>query len=311
MTGITRRGFLWAGVALGAVGLAGCTPANAATVTLGCGEPGGSYLQFGELLSDVAGARGAVRITALVTQGSVDNLRLLGDRQIDLALSLADSAAQARERDDLVAIGRVYQNYLQCVVRAGDGPRSLAELAGRIVSLGAPGSGAAATARRVLDAAGLSTGDRAPTAVERPFRDAVTDLEQGRIDALFWSGGIPTPQIADLAARMPISVLDTTAALPELRRRSPDAYVATTIPAGVYGAAASVPAIGVANLLLARADLDDGVVERLVDVLIDHAADLVPPGALGIQYLTPASLIDTLPLPLHPAAERRYRERYG
>ncbi|KTS65375.1 hypothetical protein NS206_04685 [Microbacterium testaceum] len=309
MTEVSRRGFLWAGAALGAIALAGCAPTGIPVVRLGCGEAGGSYLQFGELLREAAGAE--VGITALATQGSVENLALLGDQEIDLALSLADAAAEAPGHDAFVAIGRVYQNYLQCVVRADDGPRSLPELAGRVVSLGAPGSGAAATARRVLDAAGLGPGDRGPVTVERSFRDAVADLEQGRIDALFWSGGIPTPQIADLAERTPIAVLDITAVLPELRRRSPDAYVSTMIPAGVYGASAPVPAIGVANLLVARADLDDLVVERLVDVLIDDAAALVPPGALGIQYLTPASLIDTLPLALHPAAERRYRQRYG
>lgn len=310
MTGLTRRGFLWAGVAAGAVGLAGCSPAPPRSLVLGCGEPGGSYLQFGELLSAVAHDAGGVEITALATEGSVENLALLEGGRVDLALSLADSAAAA-PRDDLVAIGRVYQNYLQCIVRAGDGPTALADLSGRIVSLGAAGSGAAATARRLLDATGLTSAPQPPLTIERPFRDAVTDLEQGRIDALFWSGGVPTPQIADLAARLPIRVLDTTPALPALLRAYPDAYVATTIPAGVYGAEEAVPAIGVANLLLAHPALEDDLARGLVDVLIDDAARLVPPGSLGIQFLTPASLIDTLPVPLHEAAERRYRERYG
>lgn len=311
MTALTRRGFLWAGVAAGAVGLAGCSPAPPRALTLGCGEPGGSYLEFGELLSAVARETGGVEITALTTEGSVENLALLDAGSVDLALSLADSAAAATPGDDLVAIGRVYQNYLQCIVRAADGLTSLADLSGRVISLGAAGSGAAATARRLLDAGGLTSSSTPPVTIERPFRDAVVDLEQGRIDALFWSGGVPTPQIADLAERTPIRVLDTTPVLPELLRRYPDAYVATTIPAGVYGADTSVPTIGVANLLLTHRDLDDDLARRLVDVLIDDAARLVPPGSLGIQYLTPASLIDTLPVPLHPAAERRYRERYG
>jgi TRAP transporter TAXI family solute receptor len=311
VTGITRRGFLGAGLTVAAFGLTGCSPTAPSSVTLGCGEAGGSYLQFGDLLANVSRVRGGVQISALETQGSVENLSLLNDARIDLALSLADAVAVSPARAEFVAVGRVYQNYLQCIVRSEGGPRSLADLAGRVVSLGAPGSGAAGTARRVLDAAGFGPGQTAPVAVERPFREAVVDLEEGRIDALFWSGGVPTPQIADLATRCPIVVLDTTSVLPELRRRSPDAYVATSIPAGVYGAAAAVPAIGVANLLLSRPALDDAIVQRLVDVLIDDAAALVPPGALGIQYLTPASLIDTLPIALHPAAEKRYRERYG
>jgi len=308
---LTRRGFLGVGVAAASFALAGCAPADPPTVTLGCGEAGGSYLQFGELLSEVSRAHGGVRVTALETQGSIENIALLADGRVDMALALADAAASSPVRGSFVAIGRVYQNYLQCVVRSADGPRSLVELTGRVVSLGAPGSGAAATARRVLDAAGLGAGRTAPITVERSFRDAVDDLENGRIDALFWSGGVPTPQIADLAVRVPITVVDTTSVLPGLRRLSPDAYVATTIPAGVYGASSSVPAIGVANLLLSRPELDDASVAKIVDLLIDDSADLVPAGALGIQYLTPASLIDTLPIALHPAAKRRYRERYG
>lgn len=311
MTTLTRRGFLVAGVAAGAIGLAGCSPAPPRVLTLACGEPGGSYLQFGELLSVVARESGGVQITALATEGSVDNLALLDAGSVDLALSLADSAAAGPEGDRLVAIGRVYQNYLQCIVRAADGITSLADLSGRVVSLGAAGSGAAATARRLLDAGDLTSTSTPPVLIERPFRDAVDDLAEGRIDALFWSGGVPTPQIADLDDLTPIRVLDTTPVLPELLQKYPDAYVATTIPAGVYGADAPIPTIGVANLLLARPDLDDDLARRLVDVLIDDAARLVPPGSLGIQYLTPASLIDTVPVPLHPAAERRYRERYA
>ncbi|WP_219927647.1 TAXI family TRAP transporter solute-binding subunit, partial [Microbacterium sp. HMWF026] len=173
-------------------------------------------------------------------------------------------------------------------------------------------SGAAATARRVLVAADLDPATASgPATVERSFREAVDDLAERRIDAFFWSGGVPTPQIASLAARVPVSVIDTTTALDALVARYPDVYAATTIPSGVYGAERAVPTVGVANLLLARADLSAELARALVDALIDDAPALVSPDALGIQYLTPASLIDTTPVTLHPAAERRYRERYG
>ncbi|MDQ1136806.1 TRAP transporter TAXI family solute receptor [Microbacterium sp. SORGH_AS 1204] len=162
MTGLTRRGFLHAGVVAGGLALAGCAPAPPRVLVLGCGEAGGSYLQFGELLSSVARDDGGVAITALATEGSVENLALLDAGRVDLALSLADSAAAASTRADLVAIGRVYQNYLQCIVRSADGMTSLGDLAGRTVSLGASGSGAAATARRLLDAAGLTATPEAP-----------------------------------------------------------------------------------------------------------------------------------------------------
>ncbi|WP_191966766.1 TAXI family TRAP transporter solute-binding subunit [Microbacterium testaceum] len=310
MTPLTRRAFFSIVAGAGALSLAACSAPSSTPLVLGCGEPGGSYLEFGQLLAAATASSAAVSVSPRASEGSIDNLRLLRERRVDLGLSLVDSATDAA--DDIVAIGRVYQNYLQCIVRAGAGISQLADLAGRTVSLGAPGSGAAQTARRVLDASGLdSTGTARPRTVERTFRGAVDDLAAGRIDAFFWSGGVPTPQIAALAEQVPVSVIDTTPALPALSARFPDVYAATTIPAGVYGATRSVPTIGVANLLLARADLADDLARALVDALIDDAPALVPPDALGIQYLTPASLIDTSPIALHPAAERRYRERYG
>lgn len=310
MTTLTRRAFFSVVAGAGALSLAACSTPASTPLVLGCGEPGGSYLEFGQLLAAATASSTAVSVSPLQSEGSIDNLRLLRERRVDLGLSLVDSAADAA--DDIVAIGRVYQNYLQCIVRTDAGISRLTDLAGRTVSLGAPGSGAAATARRVLDASGLdpSTG-AGPRTVERTFRGAVDDLAAGRIDAFFWSGGVPTPQIAALAEQVPVSVIDTTPALAALSARFPDVYAATTIPSGVYGATRAVPTIGVANLLLARAELADSLARALVDALIDDAPELVAPDALGIQYLTPASLIDTSPIALHPAAELRYRERYG
>ena len=85
----------------------------------------------------------------------------------------------------------------------------------------------------------------------------------------------------------------------------------TSVPSGVYDSAGPIPAIGVSNLLLARPDLGDDVAARLVDALVDDAESLVPEDSVGVQYLTASSLIDTDPVPLHDAARRRYRERYG
>ena len=310
MSTLTRRAFLSVAAGMGAASLVACSTPATTPLVLGCGEAGGSYLEFGHLLAAATRSSSVVTVSPLATEGSIDNLRLLRERAVDLGLSLVDSAADVG--NDVVAIGRVYQNYLQCIVRADAGISQLADLAGRTVSLGAPGSGAVATARRVLDASGVIAAGRGRlNTVERTFREAVDDVAAARIDAFFWSGGVPTPQISELAQQVPVMVIDTTPALSLLSARYPDVYAATTIPSGVYGAARAVPTIGVANLLLARADLADGLARALVDALIDDAPGLVPPDALGIQYLTPASLIDTSPLALHPAAERRYRERYG
>lgn len=312
MPTLSRRSFLAGGTAAALLSTAGCFASrDVRTITLACGERGGSYLQFGELLASVLGRNGAFLLRPLVTEGSVENMALLKEGTVDLALSLSDTAESEARAGTIVSIGRVYQNYMQCVTRADSGIAALTNLAGKKVSLGAAGSGGALTAARVLQATGTNPGTASVRTIERPFRKAIVDLEEGRIDAVFWSGGIPTPRIAQLAVRTPVTLLDTTSTLAALRERYGATYANTTIPAGVYGIPGAVSTIGIPNLLLARPSLESSVVARLVDALIDQALVLAPPDALGIQYLTPGSLIDTSPIPLHDAAARRYSVRYG
>lgn len=322
MSGITRRGALIGIVSGALLPLAGCTRAPAVALTMACGQPGALYLQFGELLSTALSARGTASLRLVETGGSAENLALLGEHAVDLAISLADTAeagiaemgaAEAEGAGDagIVALGRVYQNYLQCLVRADGSVAGLADLAGRTISIGAKGSGTSRTARRVLAAMGMNGGGNAPVLHEHLLADGSSALASGAVDALFWSGGIPTPEIAALALDTPLELLDLAVAVPALDEAYPDQYLATRVPAGVYGIGRPVPTIGIPNLLLARSTMAEAAVRALVDVLIDDAYALVPEGTVGMQFLTPAGLIDTGTIPLHPVARQRYRERYG
>lgn len=302
---LSRRSLLLAAGAT--LALAACAPGADRRLRMACGEPGGTYVQFGQLLADAIVAKGAATsMEVLTTDGSIENMTMLRDGDVDLAIALADSAASVPA--GLVAIGRVYQNYLQCVVLV-DGPvREAADLAGRRVSIGAPGSGTAYTATRVLDALGL-TGDGGAMLEELNLADAVTALGDGEIAALFWSGGIPVPELDRLQDVAEVTLVEVAQALPTLAVE--DVYQSTIVPAGVYGLAEPMPTIGVSNLLLARADLAGDLAAGIVDVLVDDAPELVPEPSAGVQYLTPSNLIDTAPIPLHAAAADRYLERYG
>lgn len=307
---LARRTVLVGAAAALASALAGCTLGQSPPrLAMACGERGGTYVQFGDLLRTVLADRGAATLEVLTSGGSVENLAMLAAGEADLAIALADAVA---EHDGaLVAIGRVYQNYLQCVVRT-DGPvTTLDDLAGRPVAVGAPGSGAALTAARVLDAAGLATGTDAVVPVALLLPEAVDALRDGTIDAFFWSGGVPIPEVLRLQRDVAVTLVDLTPTLPVLTAAHPGAYASTSVPSGVYDTPGPIPAIGVSNLLLARPDLADDVAARLVDALVDDAEALVPDDSVGVQYLTASSLIDTDPVPLHAAARDRYRERYG
>jgi TRAP transporter TAXI family solute receptor len=307
---LTRRGFLGALGAVALLGVSGCGLRREATpLAMASGESGGTYLQFGALLRDAVSRAGVAELEVRATKGSFDNLDQLVSGQADLGIALADSVAS--RDDDLVAIGRVYQNYLQCVVRDDSDIVGLADLRGHRVGIGAHGSGAAYTAGLILEVTGLREGDDPVDEVELGIQAASDALVAGEIDALFWSSGIPAPVIAELTASPGVRFVDLTDALPGLEERHPGSYLATALPSGAYGGSAETPTVGTPNYLLARPDLADEIAAGLVDVLISDAERLVPEGSVGVQYLTSANLIDTAPVPLHPAAASRYRHHYG
>ncbi|MFD5600187.1 TAXI family TRAP transporter solute-binding subunit [Leucobacter sp. NPDC058333] len=312
---VTRRGLLGGAAAVWALTLIGCAPDNAGPFAIACGEPGGAYLQFGELLRNALRERSRVELTLTVTHGSAENLELLTSGSVDLALSLADTANEGAAQHGFVAIGRVYQNYLQCLVLEDSDISSLADLAGRRVSVGAPGSGSSHTTRRLLAAMAshggeASAGRAAPVVAELELAPALQALTTGSIDALFWSGGIPTPEITEFSETTPLRLVDLADGVAPLEAAHPREYLDTRIPAGVYGSPKSITTIGISNLLMARAELDASAARALVDVLVVDAARLIPSGSVGLQYLTLATLIDTGSVPLHPAARKRYRELY-
>jgi TRAP transporter TAXI family solute receptor len=191
-------------------------------------------------------------------------------------------------------------------VRAEDAATSTADLAGRPVSLGAVGSGAAVFGDRLLAAAGI-----AAQVSRRPLRDAVAALEAGSADALLWSGGVPTPAVAELAARRPVRLLPLAEHLPQLRARHGTVYGPVTVPAGAYGPAGPVPTVGVANLLVCSPDLPADTAAAVARTLVAAAPALVPESALGTQYLDQRSLIGTGDVPLHPGAAAAYRDLHG
>jgi TRAP transporter TAXI family solute receptor len=213
------------------------------------------------------------------------------------------------------AIGRIYQSYLQLVVLAASPIHTLADLTGRTVSLAAYGAVASLAGRRLLKAAGRALSS-ATAAVQvqvqhQRLSDGITSLETGRIDALLWTGGVPTPALAEFSARRGIRLLPLVSALPALQSAYGPVYQPDAVPANTYGIAPELPTIGIANLLLCRPDTDPAVTATVARVLVTHAARLVPEQTLGTQFLDPRSLIATARIPLHPGAIAAYRALHG
>ncbi|MCH6471509.1 TAXI family TRAP transporter solute-binding subunit [Sinomonas terrae] len=310
---------------------AGCVPGPPAdSLTVAGGEAGGLYLEFAALLASSLQRHGvAKKASALETGGSLENMDRLARGEATLAIALSDAASDRLGGDTpssapsaaggarMLALGKVYENYLHCVVRKDSGILSVADLAGKAVAVGDPGSGTSLTARRLLEVAGMSAAAPSPTtpgtlpAFQLGLNRGLAALRDGSVEALFWSGGVPTAAIAAFAKSTKLQLLDLSPLIPTMKARFGSFYERVLIQENSYDGIPATWTVGVANLLLCRADLDRDVARSTVEILLQHSAELVPSSSRGVQYLSPETLIGTAGVPLHPGAEDAYRAFHG
>jgi TRAP transporter TAXI family solute receptor len=291
---------------------AGCQAVPATPAAVPAGEIDESPVEFSNLLVHELQVRG-VDARLVETDENVENLRLVADGRAALGLALTDIVLMARRGEppfptpiDIRGVGRVYENYMQLAVRAEDPIEDVADLGGRRVSLGGHGSDTAVFGKRLLAVAGIDA-----QVGGQSVREAARALESGEIDALLWSDGVPTPALTKLARSRPVRLIPLQAYLQNLRERHGTAYGPATVPAGVYRSTGIVPTIGVAKLVVCNASLPDAVAGSVARTLVTSAAALVPPVALGTQYLDQRSLIGTGDVLLHPGAAAAYRDLHG
>ncbi|MFJ6784743.1 TAXI family TRAP transporter solute-binding subunit [Streptomyces yangpuensis] len=307
-----------AAFALVSVLIAGCSgggapPRPTGDISVATGNRGGVYAAYGAGYAELIGRRlPDVAAPVLYTGGSVDNLRRVDEGEARVAFTLADSAADAvagrapfAERVPVVALAALYDNYVQLVVPSDSPVRRVADLRGRRVSLGSVGSGTAVIAERILDVAGLSEGDVAAQRLD--VRASASALAEGRIEAFFWSGGLPTAAITELRRTTPIRLVDLGEVVGSLTRSYGELYTETIVPAVVYGKQSAVSTVSVPNFLVVRRDMPDAEAYWLTRVLFEGQSQLirVHPEARRLDRRT---AIATFPLELHPGAERWYRE---
>ncbi|MEN3537217.1 TAXI family TRAP transporter solute-binding subunit [Microbispora sp. ZYX-F-249] len=253
------------------------------------------------------------RATAEATGASVENIQRVVRGQSDIAFTLADTAADAvrgtgafTAPQPIRALARLYGNYTHVIARTDAGITSVAGLRGKRVSTGSPNSGTEVIALRLLAAAGLDP-DKDVERQALSLPETVQGLKDGTLDALVWSGGLPTSGITDLVTSMrdEVAFVPLDDVLPAVRAAHGPVYAAGTIPKGAYGTPSDVPAIVVPNLLVVNAAMDAKLAEELTRLLFDHKADLEKVH-VSAKEITLADAPRTDPVPLHEGARRFY-----
>jgi TRAP transporter TAXI family solute receptor len=320
MSAVARLVCALAAVAmLGACGQGG-TGAPRTRLSIATGGTGGVYYPYGGGLAQVLSNHlSGVEATAEVTSASIDNLKFLKQGTSDIAFTMADAAQDAVAGRDAFhdtgavparALAVLYSNYMHLVARRNSGIAKVADLRGKVVSLGAPGGGGNTQAERILVAAGLDPRHDLRTQT-LGVAQAVDALKDGKLDAFFWSGGLPTGAILDLVNTPGIraELLPLEDVVPPLQRKWGESlYFRTRIPATVYNMPRDVPVVAVANMLVVAESMPDQLAYDITRILFEQQQTLagIHPQARELEIdraLTGATI------PFHPGAIRYYRER--
>jgi TRAP transporter TAXI family solute receptor len=288
-------------------------------ISIATGGTGGVYYPYGGGIAKVLNeSLPGIRATAEVTAASVDNLKLIRDNKADVAFTLADTLADAVAGRGAFAgapvpaasLAVLYSNYTQIVTLAASGISSVADLRGKVVSTGSPGSGTEVIAFRMLKAAGVDP-DRDLRRQGLGVSESADALKDGKIDAFFWSGGLPSAALQDLSHTpgIAIQLLPSGDLVAALQRDYGDLYFRLEIPAAAYpGIGAAVPVVGVANVLVVNQSMPDDLADGITRVLFEKQAELaaIHPEARNLSLKT---AVTGSPTPFHPGALRFYREK--
>ncbi|MDX9699152.1 MAG: TAXI family TRAP transporter solute-binding subunit [Rhodocyclaceae bacterium] len=285
-------------------------------VTVLTGGTSGVYYPLGVALSKVYGDNiPDVRTSVQSTKASAENLNLLQAGRGEVAFALGDAVSDAwngneeagfkNKLDKLRGLAGIYDNYIQIVASADSGIKTLADLKGKRVSVGAPRSGTELNARAIFKGAGMSYNDLGKVEY-LPFGESVELIKNRQLDATLQSAGLGVASIRDLANAVNIVVIPVSADV--VSNIGDAAYQPAMIPANTYqGQAADVSTVAIRNILVTHAGVPDDVVYGMTKSMFESLDQLTAAHAAA-RAIKAEGAADGLPLPLHPGAERYYRE---
>jgi hypothetical protein len=280
------------------------------------GGTSGVYYPIGVGLSQLYsnGIEGS-KTSVQATKASVENLNLLQSGRGELALALGDSVADAWNGVEdagfkaplkkLRAIAGTYPNYIQIVASKESGITTLADLKGKRISVGAPKSGTELNARAIFKAASLSYEDMGKVEF-LPYAESVELIKNRQLDATLQSSGLGMAAIRDLAATLPITFVAIPAEI--TAKIDNAAYQAASIPAGTYdGQDSDVPTVAINNILVSHDGVSEEVAYQMTKLMFDNLERLGNAHSAAKDIKLEGAAKD-LPIPLHPGAERFYKE---
>jgi TRAP transporter TAXI family solute receptor len=296
------------------------TVVHAQNLSIGTGGTGGVYYPLGGGMAAVLSKYvPGLQATAEVTGGSVDNLKLISSGKPYIGFSMSDAAQDAYRGEDKFKGGKVavrtlavlYPNRMHVVSVEGTGVNKIADLKGKRVSTGSPGSATEVMAFRLIEAAGLDK-DRDLRRERLSVAESVNALKDRKIEAFFWVGGLPTAAVTDLANSpgAKIKMIDHAELVPAMNRKYGNLYVEDSIPKATYtGMAQDNKQATVMNILVAHQNMPDQRAYDIVKTIFEKREELIRVHKEAENFKLENQRADATPIPFHPGALKYFAER--
>ena len=294
----------------------------AQNISIATGGTGGVYYPMGGGLANVLSKHvPGMQATAEVTGGSVDNLNLIGSGKPYVAFSMVDAVLDAAKgqqkfqgrKVDVNTLLVLYPNRMHVVTTETSGIKTMADLKGRRISAGSPGSATEIMAFRVMEGAGLDP-LKDVTRERLGVAESANALKDKKIDAFFWVGGLPTAAVTDLASTpgIKIRLIDHAEAVDAMNKKWGNLYYTDVISKSTYaGMAADNKMASVANILVANANMPDEQAYKIVKAIFDHQKDLIAVHQEYANVKISNQKNAATSVPFHPGAEKYIKEKGG
>ncbi|MBC5767934.1 TAXI family TRAP transporter solute-binding subunit [Ramlibacter albus] len=310
--------FLKSLILAAAAGLA--LAASAQNISIATGGTGGVYYPLGGgLAAALSKYVSGMQATAEVTGGSVDNLKLVDSGKPYVAFSMADAAQDALRGEDkfkshkvpLKTLAVLYPNRMHVVSVEGKGINKFADLKGKRVSTGSPGSATEVMAFRLIEAAGMDK-DKDMKRERLGVAESVNAIKDGKIDAFFWVGGLPTASVQDLASTpgTKIRMIDHADLVAAMNKKYGNLYIEDTIPKSVYaGMTVDNKQATVMNILVAHESMSEKTAYDIVKTIFEKKADLVAVHKEAENFKLENQKANATPVPFHAGALKYFAEK--
>lgn len=297
--------------------LSACTGTGARHLSVVTGPVGGTMYAISGAWADVVNSTiPEIQMTNQVAGGTVHTARVLGNKEADFAMVSNDNSYYAYKGENLFqgnahpefrGIAALYAESFHVVVRKNSGIAEIEDLAGRRTAVGPPGSGTLLNSQRVLEAHGLTFDNVG--AMRLGFVESAEYLKDGHCDGAFYLTGVPYGPVADITVTQDIDVIGLSEKVVDILTDGYPFLVPAILPAGLYkGMDQPIRTVSVKMLLLTTEQMDGDTVYEVTKALFENL-DRIAAAHVTAKSVTLAGAVEGIPLPLHPGAERYYREQ--